>query len=64
MKSLFSILVFAAGLQLLAQPGPGDLFREYVWLPEMVAGQGKFLRVGGKINGYTPVTAMWLALYT
>lgn len=50
MKSLFSLLVFAAGLQLLAQPGPGDLFREYVWLPEMVAEQGKFLRVGGRLD--------------
>jgi len=36
-----------------AQPVPGDVFREYVWLPEMAkAVEGRFLRVGGRL-GYT-----------
>ena len=34
----------------IAQPLPGDVFREYVWLPQMVGEQGKFLRVGGKLD--------------
>ena len=37
-------------LPLKGQPGPGDLFREYIWLPEMVNEHGKFLRVGGKYH--------------
>jgi len=48
------ILVSSSLLFLLSpvkgQPGPGDVFREYVWLPKMVAEQGKFLRVGGRLD--------------
>jgi hypothetical protein len=34
-----------------AQPQPGDMFREYVWLPSMVMSEsGKFLRVGGRLD--------------
>jgi hypothetical protein len=35
---------------LIAQPVPGDVFMEYVWLPEMVVENEKFLRVGGKLD--------------
>lgn len=35
---------------LLAQPKPGDLFREYLWLPSMVKEKEKFLRVGGRLD--------------
>ena len=35
----------------MAQPQPGDLFREYIWIPEMVKSEnGRFLRVGGKLD--------------
>lgn len=44
------LLIFIITVPALAQPRPGDVFREYVWLPEMVAEQGKFLRVGGKLD--------------
>lgn len=37
-------------IQLSAQPKPGDVFREYVWLPTMVGEEGKFLRVGGRFD--------------
>lgn len=50
MRPLIIICFLFAGIQLFAQPGPGDVFREYVWLPEMVAEQGKFLRVGGRFD--------------
>lgn len=33
-----------------AQPVPGDVFREYSWLPDMVAEEGQFLRVGGRLD--------------
>ena len=50
MKVIISICLVLAGSQLLAQPVPGDVFREYTWLPRMVAEQGKFLRVGGRLD--------------
>ncbi len=38
----------------MAQPKPGDVFREYVWLPDMVKSEtGKFLRVGGRLDYQT-----------
>lgn len=49
-SKIFFIWVLSAGFQVLAQPGPGDVFREYVWLPKRVAEQGKFLRVGGRLD--------------
>ncbi|MDD4224869.1 MAG: hypothetical protein PHS40_02415 [Mariniphaga sp.] len=47
-----AVLIFflLAGVQSFAQPGPGDLFREYIWLPKMAKEQGKFLRVGGRLD--------------
>lgn len=45
----FIALLFT-GMQVFAQPGPGDVFREYVWLPTMAMEQGKFLRVGGRLD--------------
>ncbi len=47
--NVFFCLLFA-GFQVLAQPKPGDLFREYVWLPSMAVEEGKFLRVGGRLD--------------
>ena len=51
-------LCLAAQMLLLApsasaQPQPGDVFREYVWLPNMVAESGEFLRVGGRLDYQT-----------
>lgn len=34
-------------------PQPGDVFREYVWLPNMVAESTRFLRVGGRLDYQT-----------
>lgn len=41
-----------------AQPLPGDIFREYVWLPTMVKESEKFLRVGGKLDYKTATQHM------
>ena len=48
-KAVLIWLMFC-GIQILAQPVPGEVFREYVWLPTMVAEEGKFLRVGGRLD--------------
>ena len=32
------------------QPAPGDIYREYIWLPDMVRESEKFLRVGGRLD--------------
>ena len=50
MRILIISFFLFAGIQLFAQPLPGDVFREYVWLPQMVAEQGKFLRIGGRLD--------------
>jgi hypothetical protein len=34
----------------IAQPEPGDVFKEYIWLPDMVAEEEHFLRVGGRLD--------------
>ena len=35
----------------MGQPQPGDVFREYVWIPKLAEGdQGRFLRVGGRMG--------------
>jgi hypothetical protein len=47
--TLINLIVFYS-TGLLAQPQPGDVFREYIWLPDMVAESAKFLRVGGKLD--------------
>lgn len=47
--SLVFLLLFVAP-PVLAQPQPGDVFREYVWVPDMVNERGKFLRVGGSLD--------------
>lgn len=68
---LFFLLTILPSLCVIAQPKPGDVFREYIWIPDMVQSEGgKFLRVGGKldykinfdhlpedrqINGYIPL---------
>lgn len=43
-------LVLLLGQLVQAQPRPGDVFREYVWLPDMVSERGRFLRVGGRLD--------------
>ncbi|GJM29003.1 MAG: hypothetical protein DHS20C17_16380 [Cyclobacteriaceae bacterium] len=38
-------------LEAIGQPGPGDVFREYAWIPHMIKSEtGKFLRVGGNLD--------------
>ena len=50
-KQLFlSLFLLFCTFHATSQPNPGELFREYTWLPEMVSEQGKFLRVGGKLD--------------
>ncbi len=47
----FLLLCWLGSLGLCAQPKPGDLFREYSWIPEMVKSEnGRFLRVGGRLD--------------
>ncbi len=47
--ALISVHMFSTSL--LAQPKPGDVFREYIWTPQMTLNEGgKFLRVGGKLD--------------
>lgn len=46
------ILTMSNGMT-VAQPQPGDVFREYHWLPSQVKESGKFLRVGGKLDYIT-----------
>jgi hypothetical protein len=44
------LLIIINGI-VMAQPEPGDVFREYIWLPTMVKAEGgKFLRVGGRLD--------------
>jgi len=48
--AIFFWCFFWTSAQLPAQPQPGDLFREYVWVPDMVQEEEKFLRVGGRLD--------------
>ncbi len=54
MKPQTTIALLLFGLSNLpadSQPQPGDLFREYTWIPQMVkAENGRFLRVGGRLD--------------
>ncbi len=50
MKILVPVGLLFIEICLFAQPKPGDVFREYVWLPAMVGEEGKFLRVGGRFD--------------
>ncbi|WNJ20222.1 hypothetical protein [Pontibacter sp. G13] len=52
MRSLLTILISLACTSLLwSQPQPGDVFREYTWLPVAVQSPpGRFLRVGGPLD--------------
>ena len=48
---LILLFCWLSNLWLCAQPQPGDLFREYIWIPEMVKSEnGRFLRVGGRLD--------------
>lgn len=48
---LFILFIFFAISTVDSQPNPGNVFREYVWIPSMVKSEGgKFLRVGGKLD--------------
>lgn len=44
------VMVVCGTPYMAAQPLPGDVFREYVWLPTMVREKEKFLRVGGRFD--------------
>lgn len=51
MVKIFALVfILFTGGQLFAQPQPGNVFREYIWLPKMVTEGGKFLRVGGRFD--------------
>ncbi|MGD1890244.1 MAG: hypothetical protein ACFB15_06565 [Cyclobacteriaceae bacterium] len=50
MKKLASFVFLLAWEIAVAQPQPGDVFRDYHWLPNMVKESGKFLRVGGRLD--------------
>lgn len=50
--ALLWAVAFQTPLAVHAQPQPGDVFREYTWLPEMAGSDSDFLRVGGRL-GYT-----------
>ena len=54
MNKRINLVLMAMGLSCFitqAQPKPGDLFREYTWIPQMVKSEkGRFLRVGGKLD--------------
>ncbi len=55
MKSVLFILTGLISLLVHAQPQPGDVFKDHPWLPTMAANeQGKFLRVGGKLDYQLP----------
>ncbi|MEM7657459.1 MAG: hypothetical protein AAF399_15100 [Bacteroidota bacterium] len=47
---LFCFLLGFCLQALWAQPQPGELYREYVWLPDMLREDEAFLRVGGKLD--------------
>jgi hypothetical protein len=50
-RIFFALLFFMAPGSAFAQSVPGDVFREYAWIPDMVESEGgKFLRVGGKLD--------------
>lgn len=50
MRCLILFLLICCPALLSAQTQTGDVFREYVWLPDSVAENGKFLRVGGRLD--------------
>ncbi|MEM9831448.1 MAG: hypothetical protein AAF944_12480 [Bacteroidota bacterium] len=50
---LFLSFFFLFSGEVIAQPQPGDVFREYHWLPLQVKESSKFLRVGGKLDYVT-----------
>ena len=50
-KIITFLLITLTGTSLSGQPKPGDVFREYIWLPDLAVEEGgKFLRVGGKLD--------------
>ena len=46
-----------------AQPQSDDIYREYIWLPDMVREQEKFLRVGGRLDYQTAENHMPAAFH-
>ena len=51
MNKILVILALVFFFQANGQPSAGDVFREYIWLPEKVNSErGKYLRVGGKLD--------------
>ena len=50
-KITTSLLLIFISTYLSGQPQPGDVFREYIWLPDLAVEEGgKFLRVGGRLD--------------
>ena len=50
-KIIAFLLLTLISFHLSAQPRPGDVFREYIWLPDLAVEEGgKFLRVGGRLD--------------
>jgi len=47
------LIAMPISLPTSSQPVPGDIFRDYVWIPDMVLEEEKFLRVGGHFNYIT-----------
>ncbi|MEM1324303.1 MAG: hypothetical protein AAGI23_00035 [Bacteroidota bacterium] len=46
----FAFLLLFLTTQLFAQPRPGDVYRDYLWLPTSISEDMPFLRVGGKLD--------------
>ena len=53
MRKLAAIVLLLLGELAVAQPQPGDVFRDYHWLPNMAKESNKFLRVGGRLDYQT-----------
>ncbi len=50
-KIISFLLLSLISFHLSGQPKPGDVFREYIWLPNQAVEEGgKFLRVGGRLD--------------
>jgi hypothetical protein len=52
---LTSVVVLTATVDAFSQPGPGDVFREYMWYKED-GDAGGSLRVGGRLGFADPIT--------
>jgi len=51
------LLLLWLSTTLAAKPKPSDVYREHIWLPDMVRETAKFLRVGGSLDYHNPDNA-------